>query len=367
MTDLVIELFPTILHLLDQIAAEVEYLRNDPRYFLLSNMGGEGKFELVPDGPEGLCVLKPTTSTFNSYFRGQIELHDNCCPTIYRGNGKDETDRFIERLRTSEFELLLKKHPFVKLVYDNGIVVNNFGEDLLVKLKVDAIGLAQHYGLETDMMDFTSDKWVAAFFATCVYHKGNYLPIDNSKLDKKYGVVYRYNSMMDEFLPLRDVPPPIKKFSAIGLQPFKRPGEQKGFALRMDKGENLNNMNGITSYFFRHDNLASEIIYNRMNRGKELFPYDELEGDVHKIKVSKKISNEAFQLTFDKFPLDYLDIEILRGQCIKKGIRFVNYPIVNFPKGLETLFLKDWEKRGEKEFFSKIVYQPVYYPPEIVD
>ena len=37
---------------------------------------------------------------------------------------------------------------------------------------IDYVGLAQHYGLQTDMMDLTSDIDVALFFAMCDIPKG---------------------------------------------------------------------------------------------------------------------------------------------------------------------------------------------------
>lgn len=355
MTDQEIKQLPTILSILNQIASEEEGLRNNVRWSFFSNLGAENKFEIFSETPDGPCVLKPTTANFNSYFRGENQYHEDCCPTIYRSKKKDEIDHFIDRLRSSEFELLLQTHPFVKLVYENGISFINFGEDVWVKLKIDSIGLAQHYELETDMIDLTSDKWIAAFFATCIKKKGRYLPIDEIEENLKVGVVYRYCP-----LPYIKDCTSKNKFSVIGLQPFKRPGEQKGFALQLGKGENLNKVIGIEKYFFRHDKLAAEIIYNRMNQGKELFPYDELEEYAKKIKNSKKISNSAFQLAYEKYPIIQMDIELLRSACISKGIKFVNFPIVNFPKGLENNFLKNWEKGGETEFYSKIVYRPVY-------
>lgn len=350
---------PTILKILDQIAAEEEGLRNDYRWSFLSNLGAEDKFEIYPESPDGPCVLKPTTSCINSYFRGQTLYHEDCCPTLYRNKKKDNIDRFIDRLRTSEFELLIQKHPFVKLIYEQGIRFRNFGEDACVKLKVDSLGLAQHYELETDLIDLTSDKWVAAFFASCINKNGRYIPIDELKDKASFGVIYRYTLPPEQYLSAHEKLNYKQKFSIIGLQPFNRPGEQRGFALQLDEGENLNTVRGIEKYHFRHDKLAAEIIYNRMNQGKDLFPYDELEELAKKIKCSKKISNDAFKLAFEKYSVSGMDEELVRDACIRKSIKFVNYPVVSFSKGLEKKFLKNWEKIGELEFYSKIVYKPV--------
>ncbi len=347
---------PTILHILDMIAGEEESLRNNLRYNFLSNLGAENKFEIKAETPNGPCVLQPTSSCFNSYFRGQAEYHEDCLPTLYRDQKKDNIDRFVDRLRSSEFELLLQTHPFVKLIYNEGIVFKNFGKDVLVSLKVDYLGLAQHYELATDMLDFTNDKWVAAFFATCSNKNGRYIPMDS----KGDGVVYRYSLPPEHFLPGKDNLIQGKKFSAIGLQPFKRPGEQKGFALKMEEGENLNNVRGIQKYLFRHDKLAAEIIYNRMNQGGNLFPYDELEELAKKIKTSKKISNNAFEFAYKKYTVEQMNEEKLREACIAKGIKFVNYPVARFPRDFKRNFLTDWKKNGEKEFFSKIVHRQYF-------
>lgn len=356
MTPEEIKQLPTILHILDMIACEEESLRNNSRWNFLSNMGTEDKFEIKVETPNGPCVLQPTSSCFNSYFRGQPQYYEDCIPTIFRNKEKDNIDQFIDHLRSSEFELLLQTHPFVKLIYNEGIVFKNFGKDVLVSLKIDCLGLAQHYELETDMLDFTNNKWIGAFFATCKKENGRYIPMDS----KGYGVVYRYSLTPEYFLPGKDNLIQGKKFSVIGLQPFKRPGEQKGFALKMKEGENLNNVKGIQKYLFRHDKLAAEIIYNRMNQGKNLFPYDELEELSKKIKSSKKISNNALDLACKKYTVEQMNEKKLREACIGKGIKFVNFPVARFSRDIKKNFLKYWKKNGEKEFFSKIVYRQYF-------
>jgi len=350
---------PTILTILDMIAGEEEGFRQieEKHQYFISYAGSEDKFELLSETPDEPCVLRPFSYCFNSYFRGQYEYFDDCVPTIYRikvensqNKKKDSIDQFIHRLRSSEFELLLRTHPFVKSVFNEGINLKDIGE---IKLKVNYLGLAQHYELETDMLDFTNDKWVAAFFATNRKVGDRYSPIDSGS----YGVVYRYCPPPEYFLRMNDDSKPDEKFSIIGLQPFKRPGEQKGFALKMENGENLNQIRGIQKFFFRHDKLAAEIIHNRMNQGNNLFPFDEIEALAQKIKGSKKISINAFKLAFEKYPVPQMDEIKLQEACIDKGIKFVNYPIVRFSKDTEKNFIKYWKNGGEKEFFSKIVFR----------
>ncbi|MCF8363524.1 MAG: FRG domain-containing protein [Prolixibacteraceae bacterium] len=352
MTPVQIKQLPTILHILDKISGEEENLRNNSRWNFLSNLGAEDKFEIKPETPNGPCVLQPTSSCINSYFRGQTDYYDNCVPTIYRDQNKSEIDNFIDCLRVSEFELLLQTHPFVHLIFNEGLVFKNFGKDVHVSLKVDYLGLAQHYELSTNVLDFTSDKWVAAFFATCNKIGKKYVPIDSDS----YGVIYRYSIPPECLFSSNE----NNKISTIGLQPFKRPGEQKGFAFNMEKGENLNNIKGIQKYLFRHDKLAAEIIYNRMNQGNELFPFDELEVLAQKIKTSNKYSNSAFKLTCKKYPIAQMDEDQLIKACISKGIKFTNYPVVKFSKEIKRKFHSNWKKNGKKEFLSKIVYRQYF-------
>ena len=80
-------------------------------------------------------------------------------------------------MRVVEFELMLKQYPAVRF----------FEQE---KLAVDYVGLAQHYGLLTDVLDLTSDVRTALFFAMCDYDLENdcYYP----KSDDKEYVSYLY-------------------------------------------------------------------------------------------------------------------------------------------------------------------------------
>jgi len=125
----------------------------------------------------------------------------------------------------------------------------------------------------------------------------------------------------------------------------------------MEEGEDLNAVKGMQKYFFRHDKLVSEMIFNRLNQGEALFPQDEIEKIASIIKTNRKISIDAFILAFQRYPVKFMEKEDLYSACIKRGIKFVNYPVVRFPKGMQEKFRKDWENGGEKEFLSKIVYR----------
>ena len=91
-------------------------------------------------------------------YRGQDKEYDSvkCLPTLYRGNPTDE-EIFLERMRFIEFKKLLNSHPIVSGFY------------MRHGFNIDYEGLAQHYGLKTEVLDFTDDLDTALFFAMCPY------------------------------------------------------------------------------------------------------------------------------------------------------------------------------------------------------
>ena len=99
----------------------------------------------------GKYVLIPTSLDTAFLFRGQRKIWHKCLPTLYRTE-LTEDDYIIERLRTIELINVLKSYPQVK----------DFERQ---NIKVDFLGLAQHYGMKTEVLDLTNSLDVALFFA----------------------------------------------------------------------------------------------------------------------------------------------------------------------------------------------------------
>lgn len=117
-------------------------------------------FEPNNDTFEAVCIqegnpqkiLIPAANMYPFLFRGQTKDFGKCLPSLYREEDKQTAPYlFLERLREVEFTELIKKHPVVKGFFDR----HHF--------TVDFIGLAQHYGLKTDVLDLTNDLDVALF------------------------------------------------------------------------------------------------------------------------------------------------------------------------------------------------------------
>ena len=244
---------------------------------------------------------------------------------------------------------MLKTHPFARYVFHKGLRIQPNGT--AIPIKVDYLGLAQHYELNTDSLDFTNDKWVAAFFATCTKVKGGYTPVAS----RGYGVLYSYMILPKSWDESTD---PNQKFTAIGLQPFPRPGEQKAYALRLESNEDLNHQQGVKKNFFRNIDQAGEIIYSQSIERKSYF-LSTLEKKATKIKRTKRLSKNAFSLACAKYPVKGLNDQDLMEACVNKGIVFVGSPVVEFSTNHEDAFWKKWHNGGEAEFLSRLVYRRV--------
>lgn len=355
------------MDLLNNIAKREQEIRNSPNFgFFFNQNDWDDKFEITQLEKDGAYVLIPTNSHLRTYYRGQRKYYPECKPTIYRNiDERSEVEIFIERVRTIDFELLLSTHPFVREMYsgDLSLTLDLVG-DVDVSMSIDTQALAQHYNLQTDLIDVTFDKWTAAFFAVTEYVKNRYVPVESGG----YGVLYSFWDPISSFSGIEELSKYKNSFSAIALQPFPRPSAQRAATIKLNKEEDFNNYRGVEEHFFKHDRLASQLIFNKMNQGKDLFPDDELEAYSQKVKTSNKLSMQAFDIAYNKYPTESFSHDELKAECMRRGIKLVNHQVFKFPNSMHNQFKKYWKEKGEEEFLSKIVYRPVYNGPiEFVD
>lgn len=124
----------------------------------------EGYFEpVIMDNGE--ARLYPMGLAFNVYYRGQAEFNTPSKPSLFR-KGMTPSKQFVERLKYIELKLLLEDYPLTKYFKETVFAPAPDGSYLHLPLAVDVLALAQHYGIKTELMDVTTDKFVAAFFAT---------------------------------------------------------------------------------------------------------------------------------------------------------------------------------------------------------
>lgn len=211
-----------------------ELIPSDEKFEQVKTHNG---YKLIPTSRDN-CVL----------YRGQGVYANPCLPTIFRRN-RSEIEIFADRVRAAEFELMLKRFDIIKRFE-------------AAHFEVDYIGLAQHYGINTDVLDLTIDIRIALFFAMCRLNKAtdNYEP--QNQEDEYVGYIYAVLPLTNH--SKKGIKNSLKyvfddKIKAIGLQPFKRPGRQRGFSLHYtDKKSDISGY----LYSFSYTKEDSEKIWN---------------------------------------------------------------------------------------------------------
>lgn len=289
---------PNLLDVLESIAFDEEWFHLEKGVFrgLFPTHYQEGMFETVTMS-DGRTHLYPCTLYPYKYFRGQSDKLEGkkCKPSLYRN--LTEAEMFHERLCLKELEILLWSYPLTR-VFDGEMGYNTPDGVNPIFLNVDTKALGQHYGIKTDVLDLTADKWVAAFFASTEYKDGEYLVWKKGG----EGVIYIYH----------DRPAMIEamnRLSAVGLQPFSRPGCQAGLVYRMLPDEDFNDK--AQRIVFKHDPEIAEFVYNYCNRSKKLFPEEILEGKVKAIKEAKTCSQLALNKVVKEYYQEKSEAEIL--------------------------------------------------------
>lgn len=221
---------------------------------------------IVTDNQEGLhavqdeqgrVVLRSGIEFSMVVYRGQTEEHKLCVPSLARK--KHIAEQLMELCRHVAFEDAIGDHPYVRICEQA-----RFGDSPLF---INRPGLAQHYGLATDMLDLTSNFDIACFFATCRWNNAShsYQPVEHATVP---GVLYR-------MLPLALIQfSETGSLSHVGWQPFHRPEQQRACALRMQTGQNFAKLPGVQLIRFRQNRKVSVRIWKSFDEGRSLFPND---------------------------------------------------------------------------------------------
>ena len=270
----------------------------------------EGKFEIVKVTDGKGFMLLPTKLDRGVIYRGQGRIYDPCLPTLYR-QPRTKEEIFVEQVRIAEFRLLLEQFGVTRKFEQN-------------HYNIDYVGLAQHYGLNTSVLDFTSDVEIALFFTICDYDKAE----DRYKAkeeDKEY-VGYIYAKLTHETSDKGNEKNPFGTFSGrvkvIGVQPFKRPGAQRGFSFEAGS-------NGLQEgylYSFSYTKKDSVDIYKHFHNGADLWCKDEITDYAKKIRDTDTFSSQAVSLATKMF-----DHSLSTGKRIKQ-LKHMNFKIVGQTK-----------------------------------
>ncbi len=258
--------------------------------------------------PHGSVILQGER---NSYYRGENQIYNKSIPSMFRKmEVMDEESRkayrFISKMRIEEFKSLLHRFDIVKDWEEQ------YGPLLYEPL-------AQHYGLETEWLDITSDLEVALFFATCRWDVQDKRWYPLTKLEtkddekKKYGVIFHIPGNRAKMLSV----PPDDEYGIlpIGYQPFMRCSSQHAYGIYMKESKPLQENIMFEKLYFRQNERLSQEIYEKMNGGKEIYPnegLDDFEDIIDKIKKATNFSQEAYFKTLESSEIYSSDIEARR-------------------------------------------------------
>ncbi|HOU69269.1 MAG: FRG domain-containing protein [Paludibacteraceae bacterium] len=274
-------------------------------------------FEVVIS-KKGEKVLIPCARDYPFLFRGQEREYKPCLPTIYRNNATD-VEVFLNRMRFVVFKKLLDSHPVV-----NGFF-NRHG------FNIDYEGLAQHYGLSTEVLDFTDDLDIALFFAMCPYDKDQDRYTWMKEDGERQAVIYIIRPSLDYVkFPKFEF---TDKLNSIGLQPFARPRLQRGFGVHVLHDEVFRPILVEISYTSKE----SYSYYLKFGKGEKLWIKDELCDKTLQIAKKKHFSFNVFDETWNSFrPMGYSKTKL------KSNLKNIG---VALSKDSTSSFFSDTEKR----------------------
>lgn len=312
----------------------------------------DGTFEAVVTGNGEEKCLVPQVGTLYFLYRGQNTEVVPCIPSLYRGN-PSEVEIFIERMRLVVFRRLLNSHPVIEHFFKR----HHF--------KVDDEGLAQHYGLKTEVLDLTSNLDVALFFATCWYDsaRDRYCYYDDGQ--EHEAILYVFNPILDnEPTPsLREENYMNHSIRPIGLQVFPRPGVQEGYGLHIPIGESVK----CYMYRFTFTCEDSKRYYEKFKNGDALWVKDKFVAKVASIAKQESFSFKVFEDTFREFrPKGY------SATRLKKALR--NYIVLKktvddvlFDEEERAEIIENWNNEGGKVFAEKIYRKSWFEHDELKD
>ena len=172
-------------------------------------------------------------------YRGEPKQYGSCKPSIYRSLEEDSI--IIDELKFIEFKNILLQFPQIQ-------------QEIEGDANVDSLALAQHYELNTNLLDLTSEPEIAAYFATHQWVNGVAEPVTSG-----IGCI-RVFCMSDLDKDSR--------LHKIGLQCFQRPGIQAAYGYEMNRDDDLNGM-GMRVFFKQTQNASISIHMNfHMDQGK---------------------------------------------------------------------------------------------------
>jgi hypothetical protein len=207
-----------------------------------------------------------------------------------------------------------------------------------LKLKLNRLALAQHYGIPTGYLDLTDDFDVAAFFATCQDTPGGWVPFEDG-----HGIVYRIN--LDESFEN-----PLEVYQVLGPQVLPRPSEQCAWVVELPIGINFESWPGVSTLVFEQKRSVGEHFLRKFDGGRALFPVDPLATVAAEIMTCAEIPDEFLESAIESFMHEPNDIQSEQLPAVRRELetltKMVSYRRLLSEDMVSTL-MADFKRRAE--------------------
>ena len=322
--------------------------------------------------PHGLVISQGER---NSYYRGENQIFSKSQPSLYRSLDKftsqedKELYRFIANMRIAEFRIFLCRLEIVQYWLDC------YGSVLFEPL-------AQHYGLETEWLDITSDFDVALFFATCKWKDGKWSPLDEKDIRKHpMGVIFhipqwkaQYSMLLSgsEVSGMENEVILNNAILPIGYQPLMRCHSQYAYGIHMEVPFPLQDDLEFEKLHFYHSVELSQKVFDMMDGGRKIYPQEgqeEFMDTIEKIKHATCFSEEAFEYVFNDKNTTKLSKDEIIEQLKCKQVLGVPVEITGnqHPFKVTRAQIRRWNKEHagfsiQKTYRINLHYRDVRYP-----
>ncbi|MDD2971654.1 MAG: FRG domain-containing protein [Lachnospiraceae bacterium] len=301
-------------------------------------------YEMI-DMQDGTFAAFPNMM-FMQCYRGENDVYETCEANIYRNHKMsgtyDEEGILIDEIRCQEFKNILLTFPQVKMALQD-------------HMRIDFLALAEHYELNTRLLDISSEPEISAYFATHRWENGTPVPIE-----KGIGCIRGLSPMM--YMNMDGTFSDI--FHAIGLQCFQRPGLQAAFGIETNMGEDVSGY-GWCVYFRQdlavnmkiHMNFHYDAEKQRVLRNSWLFPEEDIADVARVVKNTQVLSRKAVtEYCAEHQSYEESVLSILKHQ----GIRVSNKPVfqLSADRILELTSMYRGRMYGDVQLNGRFCYRP---------